>query len=491
MPYSLHPSRRSVLQRIKMLLAVGILAALIAGIYVALFYGSNPNPCSLSGIKWGTTEELHSKNFGHITLYLLPAPNRMPNSILPMQDGSVWFGEPALPGLGHLFPNGTLVEYPFPFQYPQTVTPPGVCPTKSDMWSLVYWNGSIWAPDPTKNQLVGINPDQGVVNNVSLPTPEAYPYTLALGPGNTLWFTELRNSAIGELFPNGTLLEHSLESSGRQVPAQLTFVNDTLGYYVDIGAYGYGHLYSFNPENFSPVQVGGDTALYSPNSVSVSPDGVWVTEHGGSEVAFFNDSSKEWTFYPTSPVSYIDSTLPYFIQTNGTLVWFNEHYANRLALIDGSVLTEFALSETPILNFSQIDNVLTFSVSGSRVWFTEFTQNAVGYLDYSQQPDFRILGQGTALALHPGGSSQVSVQVTGSWKSNLSVSFSDSESVFGIPTNLTVSELSSPPYPQGGTVTLRFLVTAGISLQPGRYTLGITVSDGVYSQTEYFEVDVN
>ena len=43
-----------------------------------------------------------------------------------------------------------------------------------------------------------------------MPTDGSFPYTLTPGPNNTLWFTELFSSKIGELSANGTLHEYPL-----------------------------------------------------------------------------------------------------------------------------------------------------------------------------------------------------------------------------------------------------------------------------------------
>ncbi|MDG6913207.1 MAG: hypothetical protein JRN35_09045, partial [Nitrososphaerota archaeon] len=61
--------------------------------------------------------QLQSVTFGAVTEFALPSPARSPNAITVAPDGSVWFGEQAIPGVAHLYPNGTLVEYAWPFNY--------------------------------------------------------------------------------------------------------------------------------------------------------------------------------------------------------------------------------------------------------------------------------------------------------------------------------------------------------------------------------------
>ena len=55
---------------------------------------------------------LKTVSFGAVTKFQLPSPGRNPNAIAASPtDGSVWFGEQSISGAGHLYPNGTLIEY--------------------------------------------------------------------------------------------------------------------------------------------------------------------------------------------------------------------------------------------------------------------------------------------------------------------------------------------------------------------------------------------
>jgi len=59
--------------------------------------------CGLSsGVQSGESR-LTSTAFGAVTKFALPLPERDPNGIISESDGSVWFGEEALPGVAHLF----------------------------------------------------------------------------------------------------------------------------------------------------------------------------------------------------------------------------------------------------------------------------------------------------------------------------------------------------------------------------------------------------
>lgn len=295
-------------------------------------------------------------------------------------DGSVWFGEQAVPALAHFYAtNGTLVEYTLPGAYPVNSAPGFSCADKTDIWGVASWDGRVWASDSAQNRLVGLSPENATFRVVSLEKSDSGPYTLTPGPGNTLWFTQIGSGQIGTLFGNGTVAENSVhvpeylndtptpvEVQG--VPAQIAFANSSVGYYVDASPLINGSpLFEFNPQHFSPQRIGAaNLTLSDPDSLSLGDGGIWLAQHADSSLAFYDTSGHAWAVYPTSTVPYIGTTLPYFVETNGSSVWFNEHYGNRIAVLDPSTrsLTEYSVSDPQASNMSQLANVLTFAAGG-------------------------------------------------------------------------------------------------------------------------------
>lgn len=443
--------------------------------------------------------QLHPTQFGPVTEYALPSPVRSPNAITTSPDGSVWFGEEAVPGVGHLYPNGTLVEYPWPFKYPNSQNQGNSIVSKTDVWGIALWNGKVWASDVALNQLVAVDPSKGKATSAKLPTNDSFPYTMTVGPDNSLWFTELYGSKIGRVYPNGSLIEYSL-SGGRQqeTPAEVTFQNTTLGYYVNVGGVSgrtSAGIFAFNPQKFSPTLIKGTQTLGSPDSISLADgQGMWVALHGPSMVDFLNLTDGIITTYPTSTINYTNTVLPYFIRANGSAsVWFNEHYANRIAVIDlakGS-LTEYSESNPPAKNATQIDNVLTFALGKSGAWFTSFTGNFVGYVDASFKPGFSVaLGSSRVLELRPGQATNVTVHLAGESTQPLSVEFSDSESSSAVPKNITfIPSMKTIPSLHGEqelTITLR---TKG-NIAPGTYALLVTIDGGLIRRSVYLTLRV-
>jgi len=100
------------------LAAVGVVALVLASgfvyYYEAYYLPQRPacDPIAPGSI---SRTQLSSVTFGAVTEYKLPSQGRWPNAVTTAPDGSVWFAEEEIPGVGHLYPgNGTLVEYAWP-----------------------------------------------------------------------------------------------------------------------------------------------------------------------------------------------------------------------------------------------------------------------------------------------------------------------------------------------------------------------------------------
>ncbi len=440
---------------------------------------------------------LSPTKFDGVTKYLLPSPLRNPNALFVAPDGSVWFGEQTIPGVGHLFPNnGTLVEYAWPSIYQTTPIKSGECVPKTETWGITLWNGRVWATDSSGNQLVGLDPATGKVQTVKVSGNFSFPYTLTVSPAGSLWFTELYNGKVGSLDQNGRLQEYSLPEGPSAVPSEIVFANNTLGYYVDVGEAGVGNggVYGFNPQDFAPHQVAPGQKLNIPTSITLGGGGIWLAIHGASNLAFHNLTQSAWVDYPTSTIPYSSTTLPYFVRSNGSLIWFNEHIADRLARIDlrDMSLTEFSLSNPPASNGTNIGNALTFALGRSGVWFAQWTSNYVGYLNPNYRPPFSLSVVGSrSIQLSPGKSQTVQVIVQGQSSSGLKVSFSDSEQDSAQPDLIHFSATSTNIQSLQGSTTLPIVLTPARNLASGQYTAVVTVSDGHESSSVYLTLEVS
>jgi len=371
---------------------------------------------------------------------------------------------------------------------------------------VALWDGMVWATDSAQNRLVGLSPTNDAFRVVTLAANDSLPYTLTPGPGETLWFTQISSGQIGTLFANGTVVEHSIKVpehlngtsatvNAPGVRAQIVFANASLGYYVDASPIINGSaVFAFNPQDFRPLAVGEvNQSLSDPDSISLGDGGIWLAQHGDSNLAFNDLKSGNWTFYPPSSVGYIGTTLPYFVETNGSLVWFNEHFGNRLAVIDSSskTLTEFSLSDPAAVNMSQIDNVQTFALGGGKAWITESTSDAIGYVDASYRPSFSVsANESSGLSIHRGGSWNVQVDIQGHSSSPIAIQASNAKSPALSGDDITMRTDKGELASLAGNQTVNVSVDVGPATAPGRYIVLITATDGLISRSVYLELTV-
>jgi streptogramin lyase len=313
---------------------------------------------------------------------------------------------------------------------------------------------------------------------------------LAVGPDHSLWFTELRAFAIARLDSGGRIQEYNLPKY--VVPTELAFVNTTLGYYTDPGIAGFGSVFSFNPSNFTSQRIGGAIVLFGPDSVAAGDGGIWLAEHGGSDVRFYDITKSAWTIYPTSNSQVTDLTLPFYVRVNDTKVWFNEQFADRMGVIDAAEnsMTEYPFSRPAASNFTQIGDVQTIVLSGSRVWFTESAHNSVGYLDSSYQPTFSVAVGDSSVTLGKGARANVTLSIVDHSSKPLSLQFADTERRIGRNQNITL--VTRAGFIPSSDVSQHIALTIGLvgNLAPGKYLVAITVTDGVIYRSTFITVNV-
>jgi len=471
--------------------------AIVAGSYVLVQQGttsSSSGQAACADLTAANRTELSKSQFGSVTTFNLPAPLRSPNSITAAPDGSVWFGEVALPGLAHMFLNGTLVEYPWPFP---NSTPASLCFDRSEIWGVVLWNGLVWASDPANNQLVGMNQTTGSFTVIPVGA-SVVPRFLAVDPEDNLWFTETSPPAQIGMIRNGTAspVYFSVPADMGEYTTSLLFHRPTLAYVVTVNPQdNHGQVFSFNP--LAPIvafqQMGGNQTLLGPYSVAVSQGAVWVGEHEASYVASYDTTANDWTFYPTSTDPKLPLTLPYYLLANGSSVWFNEHDANRVAQIANETsLTEYEMSPVPI-DEAGIGNALTIALDGNLVWFTAWTANQVGFVNDSIVPPFSVssTASGKVTPIAVGSSAQFQLKIAGTSSKPLNITFSESESISSVPEEISfvsnVTSISSLHGSAGVSVTVRVASSTPI----GQYLLLMTVSDGLTSRSVYVPVLVS
>jgi hypothetical protein len=186
-------------------------------------------------------------------------------------------------------------------------------------------------------------------------------------------------------------------------------------------------------------------------------------------------------------------TLPYFVAANGSLIWFNEHYANRMAKLDTTrgLLTEYSLSDPPASRIIGIDNALTFAVAKDKVWFTELTANYVGYVDASYQPNFTISPPNNPIIkMKPGENTNLTFTIQGQSSQPLTIQFADTENYTAKPQKIIMTPNMQEITSLNGQTNLTVNVKTDETLNPGNYTLLITLTNGLISQSTYTHLQI-
>jgi virginiamycin B lyase len=242
--------------------------------------------------------------------------------------------------------------------------------------------------------------------------------------------------------------------------------------------------------------------LFSPSDIIINGDSAWVTEHGSSFLTEYNFKTRQVNRYPTALHPIQISTLPYWLEEDlsGKGVWFNEHRGNRIASFDFSnqTLTEY---EVPTRNIQggYIANVLTIAADPNdvnKVWFTELTEDKIGYVDRSVPIPFDISTHNKQIILDEGQIAQIDIDVTRNpevrlFNNTLSFNASSSAIRSGVPINATVSFSPDPidlSKMNGTQIVTLELKDEG--MHKGQHLLAASATDGAVVRTVYVELMV-
>ena len=354
------------------------------------------------------------------------------------------------------------------------------------VWSMVEDRyGALWIADETEPYLIRLNISSGSVTHVS--TGDVRPYSLAYDDNSDmLWFTSFDDSIIGYLkitSTNGTIVdERRIEGSSGIGAGPSGIALGTDGY-VFVSYSLNSSIAEYHSANISLIR---DWVLpFSSQPVGLSFDKeknlLWFTNHATSFFGFVNLTSNTVTQFSTS-IAYSHGlpivSLPYWIhQSSNGIVWFNEHFGNKIAAfnITSNSLLEYIIPEN---NSSPLQ--LVVDDAAGKVWFTEFTTGIVGYIDEKSLPNKNIVAP-ELISLSPF-NTNFEIDVPGGSPS-LMLS-ADINRVGVIGTNMSSQILSL----HNGTV---YQVTlSSISMSYGNYTLTACIPNQILAGPEPLSVNI-
>ena len=246
--------------------------------------------------------------------------------------------------------------------------------------------------------------------------------------------------------------------------------------------------------------------IKSPTGITVDSQGkVWITDHATS--SFYkisphensnNITSQDIEHVVTSPLSsriigidYYEisnksvnlhnSTLPYWIKTTeDNSVWTNEHVGNKIGrfIPDNDTLIEYWIPSQNILysicdpiNSSKqcgYSNVLQFDVStkasnvsagvGSGVWFTEQSENKIGFIDLDKVIPISLSVNPKVISLHNGNYSTERIELSVN-NSDPSLDFYKQKELFTDNNTISFKPIISGTFePNGGLLGLHVTI---------------------------------
>jgi streptogramin lyase len=424
-----------------------------------------------------------------------------PNGILVDRNGTVWTVGSQSHSLIAFTPKEEKIKsYPLPNSSngPNTLT---WSMTESKDGSSILFPGSggvqLWRFDPTTQRFESIN------------SLTALPFQIKLDQSGNVLYTMLYAGVIGAIQKEGHTYDgiKELQLGNESLPSGLFLQNQSL--WITQSADGKIALFNVSYQGNGRItditkvaEFPQKEALFSPTDIIVNNGSAWVTEHGTSFLTEYNLKTQEVKRYPTALHPIQISTLPYWLaqDPDGKGVWFNEHRGNRIAFFDFSnhTLTEY---EVPTRNpqMGYIANVLTVAAdptNENRAWFTELTEDKIGYVDKSRPIPFDVQASENQIVIEKGQTTRAEIKITRNpdvelFNNTLSFNVSSSAVISGVLLNATanfspnVIDLSKTNGTQVVTLELK-----DEGVQKGQYVLAISASDGAVIKTVYLQLVV-
>jgi virginiamycin B lyase len=266
----------------------------------------------------------------------------------------------------------------------------------------------IWFSDARTNSLGRLNITDKQIDLYNIPTNNSGIMGITLSPDNkSIWFAEIIGNNIGSFdIESNNILEYPTGISTG--PTLLTFDND--GFLWSSLSYS-NEILRVEPYMVIPgMELNGmlriklpEPDIFSPFGLSVishnnETNTLFVSDHGSSRIIaiptynekILNEHIQNYTPYWTSPSKFFPNTLPSEIVSDKEgNIYFAEHGGNRIAKFstDTKTMTEYDIPTGPLATTVFI----SLSNDNTKVWFTEWASNQIGYLDITKQIPFKML----------------------------------------------------------------------------------------------------
>jgi len=361
----------------------------------------------------------YTKSSNFIKEFGIPVEQRGLKGITTDTDGNVWFYH-STNSTGKIIKmdqSGRFEEYDVSGT---TMVPYYVAELAGGQLVFDETRSAIWFTDARTNSIGKLDTNSGQIHLIPIPAEKAGPMGITLSNDKkTVWFTEILASKIAKLDPTSDkITEYSTgDDTG---PTFLLF--DKNGVLWVTQSYSHNIL-SIQPDLLDSDSTNRMLSFTLPKPETFSPFGMVIvdnqqkqqmiiSDHGSSRVILSDADSKlsEFVSYWTSPSSVYPQTLPGQIVADKTgNVYFPQHGGNRISKIDtvSGVMTEYEIPSGPLATvvFTAITN------DGSKVWFTEWASNKIGYLDTTVPVPYSLNVLNNKLTLDKNGPKTVSAEL--------------------------------------------------------------------------------
>ena len=472
-----------------------------------------------------------AKSTDYIQEYLIPTECTSPLAIVSDYDGNVWFAETNTGNLGMFNPVTEIFA-----EYENPTWPDG---GRSMMWGIDYApDGSVWFTDETFDSIWKFSTIDEKYERLSYPTSgvDSLPQKLTIA-GSQIIVNDFTGNKLTILDVNPSADDVNYLSVPSAIDDSVTAdfaldANDDIWYTNWLYQQG-GFLVKFNQNDYrNDVSNSGEqflplidyisayalpVQLLTPNGITFSDNGLlWIADTTSSSFFSFDPSTEEFIQYVTSePIfeTYGNQTgvikspisRPYWIENNnqGQLV-FNEQTANNISIMDPKIqtLVEYHVpSKNPnwgdcdngvdVLDNCGIAQVFDFTISGDKIWFTEWVENKIGVVDTSVPLPLEIQLEANTLNLKPGKSQEFEYTISMKSQNNILELFLVASTTHDFLTANVLdnsADLVAILDDPSDTIMIPTLISASDDALPGTYKILLGTQYGDITISKYLTV---
>jgi len=372
-----------------------------------------------------------AKSNQYVSEYEIPTHCTQPQAITVDPQDNVWFAESN---------TGKLAKFD-PFTETFSEYNNGLWPTgdNSMIWGLDYHQGILWFTDDKHDSVWKFDTQTRRYDMLNLPILENSLPQRLLVEDSKLILNDFTGSQIilVENFQTDEITTYSIPSPSKEsVIGDFTIDSKNNLWYTNWIPEQIGVLARINQTSFDLSLLDDKSVLEferftlpsdlkTPNGIAVdNNENVWIADSSSSLIFMFKPENKtflKFTTFDATELTYgnhtglVNSTFshPYWIEKDsaGNLV-FNAQGANRIGVLNpySLSLVEYEIpSKNP--NWGDCENqncglaqIFDFKVNGEKIWFSEWAENKIGFVDTSIPLPFDIETESNEISLKRGNS---------------------------------------------------------------------------------------